>query len=50
MKNRWVSPAQYRHGRYGLYGAFSIASAFLVTGIVILVNIVGLVLAALSRR
>jgi hypothetical protein len=49
MKHREISPAEYRHGRYSLYGAFSIVSALLVTGIVILVNIVGLILAVLSR-
>ncbi|MDI6778240.1 MAG: hypothetical protein QMD77_03540 [Patescibacteria group bacterium] len=50
MRNREISPAQYRNGRYGLYGAFSIASAVLVTGLLILVNMAGLILAALAPR
>jgi|GEM_PF-2765772 hypothetical protein len=48
MRHRRISPAEYRHGRYGLYGAFSIVSALLVTGLLILVNAVGLILAAIS--
>jgi hypothetical protein len=50
MKDHWISPAQYRHGRYGLYGAFSIASALVVTGLLILVNVAGIILAALATR
>jgi hypothetical protein len=50
MGHRRISPEQYRHGRYGLYGAFSIASAILVTGLLVLVNVAGVILAALSPR
>ncbi|MDD5489666.1 MAG: hypothetical protein PHP25_03250 [Candidatus Moranbacteria bacterium] len=50
MKKRWVSPAEYRHGRYGLYGAFSIVSALVITGLLVLVNVAGLILSALAPR
>ncbi len=49
-QRRMVSPAQYRNGRYGLYGAFSIVSAIIVTGIIVLVNAAGLILAALAPQ
>lgn len=50
MRHRRVSPAEYRHGRYGLYGAFSIVSTLIVTGLLILVNVAGLILSALAPR
>jgi hypothetical protein len=50
MRHRRISPAQYRHGKYGLYGAFSIASALLVAGIVVIANVVWLILAALASQ
>ncbi|KKR44249.1 MAG: hypothetical protein UX02_C0001G0108 [Candidatus Moranbacteria bacterium GW2011_GWC1_45_18] len=50
MKKRWISPAEYRHGRYGLYGAFSIVSTLVVAGLLVLVNVAGLILAALASR
>lgn len=46
----FISPAQYRHGRYGLYGAFSIVSALIVAGILVLVNAVWVVMSALAYR
>jgi len=47
---RMISPEQYRHGKYGLYGAFSIVSTLIVAGLLILLNIAGLVLAFLAAK
>jgi len=47
---RMVSPAEYQHGRYGLYGAFSIVSTLVVAGFLVLINLTGLVLAILASR
>jgi len=49
-QRRIISPAEYRNGRYGLYGAFSIASALAVTGLLILLNVAGIILANLAPR
>ncbi len=49
-QRRVIFPTEYRHGKYDLYGALSIASTLAVAGLLILMNFAGLVLAALARR
>jgi hypothetical protein len=50
MKHRNISAAEYRHGKYGLYGAMSIVSTLLVAGLLVALNMTAVVLAIISNR